>query len=153
MITNHTPAPCPFCGSLTALEIQHLNYPGDRRVICNFKNGGCGASTGSGDSDIKAIKNWNKRANAKFTPAPWLIYKRADALYDIDAESYIDENGEEITDVICETVSLENVNLIAAARELLDALEGFLDANSKGTMWSVAEATSKANDAIAKATQ
>ena len=91
MTNKHTPAPCPFCGSIAALEIQHSNYPGDRKVICNFNNGGCGASTESGGSDIKAIKNWNKRANAKLiAAAPDLL----EALIGMMNVTVMSKNGE-----------------------------------------------------------
>lgn len=88
----------------------------------------------------------------KHTPAPWNIVGKIDAGgFDIKKDDkriaqyrcfYADGDIDEIK---------ANAKIIAAAPELLEALQNLLDANSKGTMWAVAEATSKANDAIAKA--
>lgn len=58
---------CPFCGSITAPEIEiPFEDNGDyleqnRCVVCNFNNGGCGASGGVRDSEEKAVAAWNDR--------------------------------------------------------------------------------------------
>jgi Lar family restriction alleviation protein len=52
--------PCPTCGENKQI-ISHTNYPGERRVICNYLNGGCGTATAAGDSDDEAITKWNRR--------------------------------------------------------------------------------------------
>jgi hypothetical protein len=53
---------------------------------------------------------------------------------------------------ICTIEAEANAKLIAAAPELLEALQKLLDANSSGSLFIIAEATSKARIAIAKAT-
>lgn len=60
--------PCPFCGSTTSLEMSESNYPNDKYVVCNFNKGGCGGSTGSGDSDEEAIQKWNRREAQRWIP-------------------------------------------------------------------------------------
>ena len=67
--------PCPFCGKTVAKlsnckdledcenfeecgcdEIMHT-------VVCNWNNGGCGASTGYRKTENEAIEAWNRREN------------------------------------------------------------------------------------------
>lgn len=52
---------CPTCGESKFAEIHFTNYPGERRVICNFTIGGCGTATAAGDTDEEAIENFNRR--------------------------------------------------------------------------------------------
>lgn len=69
--------PCPFCGSASAplvLTVAELEMLGDESadyewacmhwaVVCDFRNDGCGATTGLGhDSDDAAATAWNRRA-------------------------------------------------------------------------------------------
>lgn len=55
-------AGCPFCGRSDTVGFLTTNYPGERRVVCNAQEGGCGASVGAGDSDGEAAQKWNRRA-------------------------------------------------------------------------------------------
>lgn len=68
---------CPFCGSWTAPEISLVSDAegmdeGDPnfhwasthyQVVCNYLNGGCGASTTAAENDTpeKAAACWNRR--------------------------------------------------------------------------------------------
>lgn len=54
--------PCAHCGKQDSVEIIRTNYPGERKVICNHHNGGCGANTAGGDTPEEAIAAWNRRA-------------------------------------------------------------------------------------------
>lgn len=63
--------PCPFCGSvlapsdMTTRESYDDNYGcvDEYCVVCDYNNGGCGASTGGGyKTREEAIKAWNRRA-------------------------------------------------------------------------------------------
>jgi hypothetical protein len=58
-------ATCPSCGESKFASIQHTNYPGERRVICNFLIGGCGTATAPADTDEQAIANFNRRPKKK----------------------------------------------------------------------------------------
>lgn len=57
--------PCPFCGGRN-LEIDPYKFlkTGDLRyaVVCDYKNQGCGASTGFCTNIEEAISAWNRRA-------------------------------------------------------------------------------------------
>lgn len=57
--------PCPFCGGRN-LEIDPYKFlkTGDLRyaVVCDYKNQGCGASSGYCTSIKEAIAAWNRRA-------------------------------------------------------------------------------------------
>jgi len=67
--------PCPFCGATESVEIVPTNYPGEVRVICNFHRGGCGGSTGCGDTEVESVALWNRRAaieaNTLAVPDGW----------------------------------------------------------------------------------
>lgn len=52
---------CPFCGRHDTVGFLTTNYPGERRVVCNAQEGGCGGSVGAGDSDDDAARKWNRR--------------------------------------------------------------------------------------------
>ena len=54
---------CPFCGRRDTVGFLTTNYPGERRVVCNAQEGGCGGSVGAGDSDDEAARKWNRRNN------------------------------------------------------------------------------------------
>ena len=64
---NYVLKSCPFCGSITAPEVaipfeENESYSEqDRCVVCNFNNGGCGASGGIRDNEEKAVAAWNDR--------------------------------------------------------------------------------------------
>ena len=67
---------CPFCGgtelfvgTIAECEMQdesHPDYYSNSRiytVVCDYMNGGCGASIGGGcKSEKEAIAAWNRRA-------------------------------------------------------------------------------------------
>ena len=69
--------PCPFCGgtkiwigTIAESEMQDENHPDYEfnsehyTVVCDYSEGGCGASTGgSARTKEAAIKAWNRRAN------------------------------------------------------------------------------------------
>ena len=69
--------PCPFCGgtkiwigTIAECETQdkkHPDYEFNSQhyvVVCDYLEGGCGASTGgSARTEEEAIKAWNRRAN------------------------------------------------------------------------------------------
>ena len=69
--------PCPFCGGTrlfvgTIAECEemhktHIDYPHYSRlytVVCDYTEGGCGASTGGGARcEEAAIEAWNRRAD------------------------------------------------------------------------------------------
>lgn len=52
---------CPFCGRRDTVGFLTTNYPGERRVVCNAQEGGCGGSVGAGGSDEEAARKWNRR--------------------------------------------------------------------------------------------
>ena len=68
--------PCPFCGGTqlfvgTIAEIEMMdednpNYLHGKKtysVVCDYLEGGCGASSGGGArSEEEAIEAWNRRA-------------------------------------------------------------------------------------------
>ena len=68
--------PCPFCGgtklfvgTLAEIEMQdedHEDYAFNKQyyaVVCDYNEGGCGASTGGANrSADEAIEAWNRRA-------------------------------------------------------------------------------------------
>lgn len=56
---------CPTCGESKFAKIHFTNYPGERRVICDYTVGGCGTATAAGDSDEEAIANFNRRPPKK----------------------------------------------------------------------------------------
>ena len=67
--------PCPFCGgtkiwigTIAECETQDKNHPDYEFnsqhyvVVCDYSEGGCGASTGgSARTEEDAIKAWNRR--------------------------------------------------------------------------------------------
>ena len=67
--------PCPFCGgtklfigTIAECEMQdkdHPDYENNSRlynVVCDYMEGGCGASTGGSAITVEAaIKAWNRR--------------------------------------------------------------------------------------------
>lgn len=56
--------PCPFCGSDEAVYVyrdEGEDYDGGYRVVCDFTIGGCGASSGCGETPKEAIAKWNRR--------------------------------------------------------------------------------------------
>ena len=55
--------PCPFCGNknLEIAETWNGNYHG-KVVNCNYLDGGCGANSGSRETEAEAIEAWNRRA-------------------------------------------------------------------------------------------
>lgn len=60
---------CPFCGSLsvelsTAAEIDmdDEDCAGEQwAVVCNYNNGGCGATSGYRNTPEAAVEAWNRR--------------------------------------------------------------------------------------------
>ena len=60
---------CPFCGKTDSVEIDNGEEepvnPRFFRVICNFRNGGCGASSGFYIGEVKALERWEMRAPNK----------------------------------------------------------------------------------------
>ena len=52
--------PCPFCGSVEALEENFL-YEGISCIVCNANKGGCGGSSGGSYEADGAAKDWNRR--------------------------------------------------------------------------------------------
>jgi len=89
MTTNETPQnavmePCPFCLKTDALIITGTGYPNEKRVVCNYNNGGCGASKGAGDTEAEAIKKWNTRA---LTAAEVSRSQERTSVTEIDVES------------------------------------------------------------------
>lgn len=74
---EHELKPCPFCGKSVAvcctlaevecIDKDHPYYALASKqydVVCNYNNGGCGASCGgSHRTPESAIKHWNRRAN------------------------------------------------------------------------------------------
>ena len=71
--------PCPFCGgdklfvgTIAEVEMQdedHPDFDNNSRyytVVCDYTEGGCGASCGgSNETEEEAIEAWNRRANEK----------------------------------------------------------------------------------------
>ena len=69
--------PCPFCGgtklfvgTFAECEMQdadHPDYASNSKiytVVCDYMEGGCGASTGGGSrSEAEAIEAWNRRTS------------------------------------------------------------------------------------------
>ena len=63
--------PCPFCGSATAVRLIHPDFCKceDSQegwiVSCDFREGGCGASSGwsHDDQPERAEQKWNRRAD------------------------------------------------------------------------------------------
>ena len=66
--------PCPFCGgnnivieSCAGLEecenFEECCNPGYFAAVCDYNNGGCGASGGYRKGKEKAIEAWNRRVN------------------------------------------------------------------------------------------
>ena len=59
------PRPCPFCGS----EPHFITRKGNDGwrdyyfVVCDFMDGGCGASGGWYHDALEAIEAWNRRVN------------------------------------------------------------------------------------------
>ena len=69
---------CPFCGfenpcvcTVAECEMQdedHPDYVFNSRlyiVVCDYNEGGCGASCASKFSEEEAIEAWNRRAKGK----------------------------------------------------------------------------------------
>lgn len=69
--------PCPFCGSAEHLEVIHADElrddgcesdSGDAyTVICNYLEGGCGATCGFSTKKGDATIRWNTRAGRRTT--------------------------------------------------------------------------------------
>ena len=69
--------PCPFCGgtklvvgTIAEIEMQDEDHPDYLTnstyyiVVCDYLEGGCGASTGGNcSSEEEAIEAWNRRCN------------------------------------------------------------------------------------------
>lgn len=67
---------CPFCGKKVAhcgtiadIDLVDDDSPdydwsnNHHAVVCNYRDGGCGAATGAYDTKEQAIVAWNRRAN------------------------------------------------------------------------------------------
>ena len=53
--------PCPFCGS-TAVDVEYkFALRTFYYVVCNYNNGGCGASSGICTTEEEAVWVWNRR--------------------------------------------------------------------------------------------
>lgn len=52
--------PCPFCGGEVA-EVDEED--GIFFVVCNYLNGGCGASSCHRTDEAEAIEAWNRRVD------------------------------------------------------------------------------------------
>ncbi|SOE49096.1 hypothetical protein [Orrella dioscoreae] len=97
--------------------------------------------------------NLEKDMDCKHTPGPWRIGKPSDSVVaDVPAAYADDENHKHYGGyLIAESVSRQNLVLIAAAPELLEALEEVLA--KKGACWHPTDAVAqKARAAISKAT-
>ena len=73
--------PCPFCGKsvaefVTIKELEECKHFEDdacpayepsecavKKIVCDFNQGGCGASTGYASSEDKLIELWNRRGD------------------------------------------------------------------------------------------
>ena len=55
--------PCPFCGNekLEIADSWNGRYHG-KVVNCNYLDGGCGANSGSRETEAEAVEAWNRRA-------------------------------------------------------------------------------------------
>lgn len=56
--------PCPFCGNRDVTMITRRGKDGWRdryHVLCDYSEGGCGASSGWYHSDDEAAESWNRR--------------------------------------------------------------------------------------------
>lgn len=53
--------PCPFCGKSTTLDLDISELFSDYAIVCDYNEGGCGASSGYRDSEEKAVAIWNRR--------------------------------------------------------------------------------------------
>lgn len=58
--------PCPFCGGQNIVilkesqSLDDLSFP-LYALVCNWNNGGCGASSGNYPTVEEAIDAWNRR--------------------------------------------------------------------------------------------
>lgn len=59
------PKPCPMCGHASAHKILASKYPGEYQVVCDFLEGGCGASGGFDTGVDGALAKWNRRPEKK----------------------------------------------------------------------------------------
>ncbi|HBP5172575.1 hypothetical protein [Pseudomonas aeruginosa] len=89
---------------------------------------------------------------SKYTPGPWEIERYSDGLIQIVGNARIVSDDEEIVTTVVEAVARgdeANARLIAAAPELLEALQAVIDYGSMtGAEWVAEQALA----AIAKAT-
>lgn len=58
--------PCPFCGESEPVRMMvRAGKDGWRNryfILCEYDNGGCGASSGWYHSKEEALESWNRRA-------------------------------------------------------------------------------------------
>ena len=61
-VEKHELKPCPFCGNkdVEICEVWSGRFHG-KAVNCNFTDGGCGANSGSRETEAEAIEAWNRR--------------------------------------------------------------------------------------------
>ena len=68
-----TMEPCPFCGNVRAvkcltadqIDSRYEDCPSFYAVVCDYSEGGCGATGGYRDTPEEAVDTWNRRTNAE----------------------------------------------------------------------------------------
>ena len=65
LVTDEYLKPCPHCGfekpHIRQYAAEDIGFFSKYAVICDYRDGGCGAESGHYNNKIEAISNWNSR--------------------------------------------------------------------------------------------